>query len=115
MEAAQPASPRQAAFWKKAVPLGEPKKLLGLGFVLAVAVIWVVASFVVQVRGAAAAGRRLARCSDGGWCIALFLSFEARGSSRCFPIPDVLTPSLACLPAKCRAFRRRARTPRCLA
>lgn len=36
------------SFWARALPLGEPKKLLGLGFIVAVAVIWVGASFVVQ-------------------------------------------------------------------
>lgn len=74
MEVAQPASPRQgAAFWKRAVPLGDAKKLLGLGFVLAVAVIWVAASFVVQVRpwrrhraGPCAAAVAVGVCSSTG-------------------------------------------------
>lgn len=48
MDPVQPASPRQAAFWARALPLGDPRKLLGLSFVLAVAIIWVLASFVVQ-------------------------------------------------------------------
>lgn len=41
MEGTQP-------FWARAFPLHEPRKLLGLVFVVAVAIIWVAASFVVQ-------------------------------------------------------------------
>ena len=46
----EPASPLRepAAFWARAVPLGDRRRLLGLGFIAAVAVIWVAASFVVQ-------------------------------------------------------------------
>lgn len=44
MESPQP----QPSFWARVLPLGDRKKLVGLGFILAVAVIWVVASFVVQ-------------------------------------------------------------------
>ncbi|KAI7841405.1 hypothetical protein COHA_005022 [Chlorella ohadii] len=35
-------------FWARVIPLHEPRKLLGLVFVVAVAIIWVAASFVVQ-------------------------------------------------------------------
>jgi solute carrier family 35 protein F5 len=41
MEGTQP-------FWARAFPMHEPRKLLGLVFVVAVAIIWVGASFVVQ-------------------------------------------------------------------